>query len=124
MNASGPHFRAVAPNAHPIMVEHEDSATQTIAAGPLVMDLQHRALSISGAVVPLGATEFGILALLAQHAGTPLTRRQILDALHGSRHAISDRAVDGQIKGLRAKLGVHAGLLQTVRGIGYRLQLP
>lgn len=116
--------RKLAPQPQPIMIEHQSSDAETIVVGPLAINVKHSELSISGTVVKLGATEFGILVLLARHAGTALTRQQILDGLHGSRHAISDRAVDVQVTGLRAKLGAHAGLLETVRGIGYRLQLP
>ena len=50
------------------------------------------------------------------------TREQILDHLYGPKHAVSDRAVDVQIVGLRRKLGPAGKYIETVRGVGYRFR--
>ena len=61
--------------------------------------------------------------LLAQRPGWVFTRQQILDRIHGDDiYAITDRAVDVQIMGLRKKLGPVGGYVETVRGVGHRLK--
>jgi two-component system phosphate regulon response regulator PhoB len=68
------------------------------------------------------ATELRILHHLASRPGWVLTRDQIIDAVRGQDYAVTDRAVDVQIVGIRKKLGSRADLIETVRGVGYRFQ--
>jgi two-component system alkaline phosphatase synthesis response regulator PhoP len=75
-----------------------------------------------GKPVELTATEFKLLHLLAQRPGWVFTRQQILDGVHGDNYAITDRAVDVQIVGLRRKLGRAGDYIETVRGVGYRFK--
>ena len=77
---------------------------------------------IRGAAVELTATEFRLLHFLAQRPGWVFTRQQILDAVHGDNYAITDRAVDVQVVGLRRKLGSAGCSIETVRGVGYRFK--
>jgi len=72
--------------------------------------------------VELTSTEFRVLAFLAAKPGWVFTRDQILDGVHGSNYAITDRAVDVQIVGLRKKLGPAGRYIETVRGVGYRFK--
>lgn len=67
-------------------------------------------------------TEFSILHILASRPGWVFTRGQIVDAVRGEGHAVTDRSVDFQIVGLRRKLGEHSDYIETVRGVGYRFQ--
>jgi two-component system phosphate regulon response regulator PhoB len=77
---------------------------------------------VDDAVVEMTVTEFRVLHCLARRPGWVLTRDQIVDALHGPGYPVTDRAVDVQIVGLRKKLGAAGELVETVRGIGYRLR--
>ena len=77
---------------------------------------------VDGQPVDLSATEFRVLAALARRPGWVLTRQQILDAVHGANYVITDRAVDVQIVGLRKRLGRAGKYIETVRGVGYRVQ--
>ena len=54
--------------------------------------------------------------------GWVFTRTQIVDAIHGESYAVTDRAGDVQIVGLRKKLGSCGEYIETVRGIGYRFR--
>jgi two-component system, OmpR family, alkaline phosphatase synthesis response regulator PhoP len=72
--------------------------------------------------VDLTATEFKLLQFLSQRPGWVFTRQQILDGVHGDNYAITDRAVDVQIVGLRRKLGSAESYIETVRGVGYRFK--
>jgi two-component system phosphate regulon response regulator PhoB len=77
---------------------------------------------VRGKSVELTATEFKLLYLLVQRPGWVFTRQQILDGVHGDNYAITERAVDVQVVGLRRKLGVAGNYLETVRGVGYRFK--
>lgn len=70
----------------------------------------------------LTATEFRLLYFLASHPGRVYTRDQIVDHVKGEDYPVTDRSVDVQVVGLRRKLGVHAQILETVRGVGYRIR--
>lgn len=77
---------------------------------------------VQGQNVDLTSTEFRILHLLARRPGWVFTRQQILDGIHSGHYAITDRAVDVQIVGLRKKLGSAGSYIETVRGVGYRFK--
>jgi len=72
--------------------------------------------------VTLSSTEFRVLYFLASRPGWVFSRQQILDGVHGDNYAITDRAVDVQIVGLRKKLGDGGKYIETVRGVGYRFK--
>jgi DNA-binding response OmpR family regulator len=72
-----------------------------------------------GARVPLTTTEFRLLADLARNAGIVRTRPALLADVWGYEWAGDTRLVDVHVQRLRSKLG--AGLIETVRGVGYRL---
>ncbi|HSG99337.1 MAG TPA: response regulator transcription factor [candidate division Zixibacteria bacterium] len=79
---------------------------------------------VDGQRVELTLTEFRILQLLARKPGWVFTRYQIVDAVHGEDHPVTDRSVDVQIVSLRRKLGAAGAYIETVRGIGYRMREP
>lgn len=92
-----------------------------IVLDDLDIDLDRRIASKAGAPLPLTATEFELLALLARHAGSVVTREQILDALWGDAFLASSRSLDVHLTGLRAKLQ-KPGFIINVRGVGYRVE--
>jgi two-component system phosphate regulon response regulator PhoB len=71
--------------------------------------------------VDLTVTEFGIVRFLAQRPGFVRTRDQIIAAVHGDAAVLSSRTVDVHVTALRRKLGELGDMIQTVRGVGYRL---
>ncbi len=82
---------------------------------------RHEAL-VQGSPVELTFTEFRVLHCLARRPGWVFTRSQIVDAVRGAGYAVTDRAVDVQIVGLRKKLGPCGHYIETVRGVGYRFK--
>jgi DNA-binding response OmpR family regulator len=90
-------------------------------AGGWRLDNPTRSAVAGGLRVPLTATEFAVLAALADHPGRVLSRRQLLAA--AGRHGTGDRAADVLIAQLRAKLGrdPKALAIRTIRGVGYVL---
>jgi two-component system, OmpR family, alkaline phosphatase synthesis response regulator PhoP len=97
---------------------------ELIRRGPLSIHRGRREVLLEGRAVPLTWTEFQILAQLAARPGWVFTRYQIVDAVRGEDYAVTERAVDVQMVGLRRKLGAHGALLETVRGVGYRFSDP
>jgi len=88
----------------------------------LTIDTKKYQLSIDDDPIDLTKSEFGILHFLASHRGWVFTRYQIVDAIRGDKYVVTERAIDVQIAGLRKKLGIHADLIETVRGVGYRFK--
>ncbi|MCK4704514.1 MAG: response regulator [Gammaproteobacteria bacterium] len=86
------------------------------------IDTKKFQLSINDDAVDLTKSEFGIMHFLASHRGWVFTRYQIVDAIRGEKYVVTERAIDVQIAGLRKKLGKHADLIETVRGVGYRFK--
>ena len=99
-----------------------EQAGRTIAIRNLVIRPRRHEVLVDGEPVDLTATEFRVLALLAESPGWVFTRKQILDGVHGENYAITERAVDVQIVGLRKKLGRAGTDIETVRGVGYRFK--
>ena len=79
-------------------------------------------VQVADALVQLTLTEFRILHLLARRPGWVFTRNQILEAAQGDDSSVTTRAVDVHIVALRRKLGPSGDLIETIRGVGYRLQ--
>lgn len=77
---------------------------------------------VQGVPVELTFTEFRVLHFLASRPGWVFTRYQIVNAVRGDDYAVTDRAVDVQIVGLRKKLGPCGAFIETVRGVGYRFR--
>jgi len=100
--------------------DKKDESVLTING--LTIDTKKYQLSIDGSPVELTKSEFGILYFLASHRGWVYTRYQIVDAIHGEKYVVTERAIDVQITGLRKKLGDYAELIETVRGVGYRFK--
>ena len=72
----------------------------------------------------LTRVEFDLLVALLDNPGRVYTRAQLIDRVWGDGFAITDRTVDSHVKSLRRKLsdaGGDAGLIETVRGVGYRV---
>ena len=83
-----------------------------------------REVRVEGKTIDLTYTEFQILHVLASRPGWVFTRYQIVDAVKGEDYPVTDRAVDVHIVNLRKKLGACGGLIETIRGVGYRFAEP
>jgi DNA-binding response OmpR family regulator len=86
----------------------------------LQVDLRSRSVTMDGTAVTLRTLEFELLAELARHAGHVVTRDRLLDRVWGVSFAGGTRTVDVHVAQLRKKLG-RPNLIQTVRGVGYRI---
>jgi DNA-binding response OmpR family regulator len=98
-------------------------APAIIRVGGLEIDSEKYAVNFQGKPIRLTPNEFKLLQVLAGHAGQTLSRKQLLDEVHGAASNF-DRSVDSHIKNLRKKLDAVSGapLIETVYGIGYRFR--
>jgi DNA-binding response OmpR family regulator len=91
---------------------------------PLATDEATRRASVHGKSMDLTRVEFDLLACMLAAPGRVFTRAQLIDRVWGDGFAITDRTVDSHVKGLRKKVseaGGDAALIETVRGVGYRV---
>lgn len=93
-----------------------------VRAGGIEIHPGRHEVKVAGEAVDMTFSELRILHVLASRPGWVLTRDQIVDAVRGADYAVTDRAVDFQIVGIRRKLGDHADCIETVRGVGYRFR--
>jgi two-component system, OmpR family, alkaline phosphatase synthesis response regulator PhoP len=93
-----------------------------LSHGELVIHPGRNEVLVAGKPVELTFTEFRVLHFLASRPGWVFTRYQIVNAVRGEDYAVTDRAVDVQVVGLRKKLGPCGALIETVRGVGYRFK--
>ena len=97
----------------------EQSATRI---DRLTIDPSRHEVRVDDELVALTYTEFRMLDLLARRPGRVFTRPQIVRSVQGDNVVVTDRSVDVHIASLRKKLGVAGQQIQTVRGVGYRLE--
>ncbi len=99
-----------------------DPEGQAIVRGKITIIPEKSEVLIGGSKIKLTFTEFQLLLLLSKKPGWVFTRYQIVDHVRGENCAVTDRAVDVQVVGLRRKLGECGTYIETVRGIGYRFR--
>ncbi len=102
--------------------EADGEDRQVVRIHGIRIDISQHEVWIDERQVHLSATEFAILVFLARNPGWVFSRNKIIDTVKGKDYPVTERSVDVQILGLRKKLGEKGKLVQTVRGVGYRLQ--
>ena len=97
-----------------------------ITVGDLELEPATMGVSRGGRAIRLTAREFALLELLARHPGQLFNRERLIDALWGADFAAESNIVEVYIRSLRRKIddGRRDGLIETVRGAGYRLRAP
>ena len=98
------------------------SPNPVIEVGPLQIDQAKRSAYLDGRALDLTAREWAVLEKLAQHTGIIVSKAQIEDSLFAFGAEIESNAVEVYVSRLRKKIGNN--LIQTSRGLGYRLGGP
>ena len=104
--------------------EHSEDQNSIIRIGGLYIDPTSRTLTLDNSDVPLSSHEFDLLTILASHAGTPVSRENLVSQMRGIEYDGLDRSIDISISRLRKKLGDAASAperIKTIRGKGYLL---
>ncbi len=96
-------------------------SNELVEFGPIKLNLDAHEVLINNDEIILTALEFKLLKHLLQRRGRVQTRDQLLGNVWGYSSEVTTRTVDTHIKRLREKLGTVGDYIQTVRGVGYRL---
>ena len=98
------------------------TAAKDLGFGGLSLDVESHKASLYGEHLSLTHKEFKLLELLLSHPGTAFSREQLLAEIWGQDYYSETRTVDMHIRTLRQKLGQWGKCIETVRGVGYRLE--
>ncbi len=100
-----------------------DPPTETglLRCDGITLDGERYEVLVRGAPVRLTNTEFNLLGFLLRNRGRVVSRDSLLEGVWGYRYGGTARTVDTHIQRLREKLGNESACIETVRGIGYRL---
>ncbi|MFZ9751082.1 MAG: response regulator [Candidatus Nanopelagicales bacterium] len=102
-----------------------ENDSDVIEIGPIRIDVERHAVSVSGEPVKLPLKEFDLLLMLMRNAGRVLTRGQLIDRIWGSNYVGDTKTLDVHVKRLRAKIETDPANpihLLTVRGLGYKFE--
>jgi two-component system, OmpR family, phosphate regulon response regulator PhoB len=92
-----------------------------LSAGRITLDADRHQARVDGEVVALTALEFRLLRTFLERPGRVQTRDTLLSDVWGIEADITTRTVDTHIKRLREKLGTAGEVIETIRGVGYKL---
>jgi two-component system alkaline phosphatase synthesis response regulator PhoP len=106
----------------PARVEKAPADADLLEAGPLAVSRARHEARHDGDLLELTAREFDLLAFLMASPGVAFTREDLLQRVWGWDFDGGSRTVDVHVQTLRRKLGADADLIETVRGVGYRLR--
>jgi two-component system, OmpR family, response regulator MprA len=96
----------------------------TLEAGPVLLDLETREVTVEGRPIELTAREFDLLAFLMHAPGRVFTREQIYEGVWGFTYLGESKVIDFFISALRRKLDTSpdSSIIRTVRGVGYTIR--
>ncbi len=98
--------------------------SERLKIGNLVLDQARYEVWVQDERIELTATEFKLLALLMDRKGRVQARDRLLNDVWGYESVIDTRTVDTHIRRLREKMGPASAYLETIRGVGYRINEP
>jgi DNA-binding response OmpR family regulator len=118
-------LRELVARIHAVMrrVDARPEPAPATRVGDLEVDTRARRVTLRGEEIALTPKEFDLLALLVEDPGAAVDRRRILRAVWGTSWYGPSKAIDMHVSGLRRKLG-DPKLIETVRGVGFRLRVP
>ncbi len=96
-------------------------ATRQLIAGKVVLDEDTHTVSVNGNPIELTATEFKLLKLMMERKGRVQSRENLLVNVWNYDTETETRTIDTHIRRLREKLGSESSIIETVRGVGYRV---
>jgi len=100
--------------------EH-DQASTTMTLGMISVDLDRHEITVGGKPVRMTLTEFRVLGALMGRPGRVQSRQSLISSAIGPGITITERTVDVHVAAIRRKLGPAGPMLETIRGVGYRM---
>ena len=104
--------------------ESNGESTDTIVSQGVLIDRRRHRVMIDDVPISLTRSEFELLEALVRQPGRVFSRAELIDAALGDDALVLERTIDVHIRALRQKLDHHSGLIETVRGVGYRFRDP
>ncbi len=95
---------------------------EVISVGGISIDLRRHGVLSDGQTVSLTVKEYELLKIFMQNTGAVFTRDELLNLVWGEQFFGETRTVDVHIGTLRTKLGENGKMIETVRGVGYRME--
>ena len=92
-----------------------------ITVGQIKVDKDQCKAFVEGKEIELTLSEYKILCAFMEAPGKVLTRNQLVEYIQEGPIHVTDRTIDTHIFGLRKKLGPYSNMIETIRGIGYRV---
>ena len=99
----------------------QQSPKSELIVGSLVMYPDAYEAFLSGEKMDLTKSEFRLLQTLMENQGKVLSRDRLIEQIQGEGVNVVGRTIDTHVFGLRKKLGAHADMIETIRGVGYRV---
>lgn len=99
----------------------QEPDTNRIQVGELLLDADKHQVRCAKGEIILTPSEFKLLHALMKNSGRVLTRERLIELVQGEGVSVVDRAIDTHVFGLRKKLGPCGELVETIRGVGYRV---
>lgn len=95
---------------------------EMLTLGPIQLSLKTYEVRIAGQIIDLTPSEFKLLSTMLSQKGRVLTRERLISEVQGEGVSVVGRTVDTHVFGLRKKLGDAGELIETIRGVGYRVK--
>jgi DNA-binding response OmpR family regulator len=102
--------------------KNPDKSVSIMKKGDLEVDFETYKVKISNQLLEMTLMEFNILKELIKADGRPLSRETLINRINGST-SVTERTIDVHICAIRKKLNTYGKTIETIRGVGYRLQL-
>ena len=121
-----PHAQLLVHRVQALLRRREQPAavTSVLILHGIEMNRQYYSAWIGKQSLDLTRTEFELLWTLMAQPGRPFSRHELLDYARGQNTSAMERTIDVHVKSLRQKLGAAGAMVETVRGIGYRIARP
>jgi two-component system alkaline phosphatase synthesis response regulator PhoP len=103
-------------------IKNETVVNSEINIGPVNINREKYSVTLDGENIIFPRKEFEILFFLASNPGKVFPREKILNDIWGSDVFVVERTVDVHVRKIREKLGSHAELIETIKGVGYRFK--
>lgn len=100
----------------------QEAGARSFEVGELALDLESYQVTCGKKELQLTPSEFKLLVALVRNRGRVLTRERLIDLVQGEGVTVVDRAIDTHVFGLRKKMGKCADIIETIRGVGYRIR--
>lgn len=104
--------------------EDEQPPQETLTCNGVTLDLRRYRAFVGERKMELTRSEFKLLTTLISNPGRAYERSELIESALGDDTLVLERTIDVHIRAIRRKLGDHAHVIETVRGVGYRFQEP